>query len=220
MVSVAIHSLSWPNADRQLAEGQASVFKHFGLPIKQHIARVDHGEWIDFVLKEAKEDTVIVVDNDCVPLNKKAVDEAIDWVTRNESFLGMAQASSHIDSGKHVFAAPAFLAVNLKAWRKLGMPSSKSNSRSDVAEEVSWQAEEQGLKYKAWYPTYYHHASEIEGLWKLSNYGHYGIGTVFADRVFHLYQGRCALNVKLYTEVCEQIVNNTFSTENYQSCIA
>ena len=218
-VKAEIHSLSWPSSDTRLRTEQAAVFQHFQLPIKQHQLKADHSSWMDAVLQQTQADVVLFVDNDCVPLSQEAVMEAISWAQRNDSFLGLAQATNHINNGIHVFAAPAFLAIARSAWQKLGCPSCRPTSRGDVAEELSWQAEAQGMIYKAWYPSHFHHPSR-EGLWRLGNYGTYGIGSVFADRVFHLYQGRFADNVDLFVQVCTSIRNGSFSTEGYRSCIS
>lgn len=214
-----IHSLSWPSADTRLRTAQHAVFQHFQLPLKQHLLKADHSRWMDAVLQQSQADVVLFVDNDCVPLSREAVMEAIGWAGRNNSFLGLAQATNHINNGIHVFAAPAFLAIARSAWVRLGRPSCRPTARGDVAEELSWQAEEQGLTYKAWYPSHFHHPSR-EGLWRLGNYGSYGIGSVFAERVFHLYQGRFADNVDLFVQVCSSIRNGNFSTEGYRACIS
>ncbi len=174
---------------------------------------------MDAVLKQSSADVVLFVDNDCVPLSRSAPIEAIRWAAQHRSFLGLAQASNHINNGVHVFAAPAFLAIARSAWMQLGQPSCRPTPRGDAAEELSWRAEEEGLPYKAWYPTHFHHPSR-EGLWRMGNYGTYGIGSVFAERVFHLYQGRFADNVDLFVRVCSSIRNGSFSTEGYRSCIS
>jgi hypothetical protein len=87
------------------------------------------------------------------------------------------------------------------------------NSRSDVAEEVSYVAEDYMVPYKALYPTHFE-CEPIEGVWRLSNYGYYGIGTVFANCVYHLYQGRYKQNADLFKKRCDEIVAGTFSTND------
>ena len=214
-----IHSLNWPGSDPRLADEQKGVFSHFKLPLTQHHRKLDHGFWMDAVLKQSSADVVLFVDNDCVPLSRSAPIEAIRWAAQHRSFLGLAQASNHINNGVHVFAAPAFLAIARSAWMQLGQPSCRPTPRGDAAEELSWRADEEGLPYKAWYPTHFHHPSR-EGLWRMGNYGTYGIGSVFAERVFHLYQGRFADNVDLFVQVCSSIRNGSFSTAGYRSCIS
>ena len=100
-VKAEIHSLNWPDADKRIPEQQAAVFQHFQLPIKQHRMRADHSQWMDAVLKNSRADVVLFVDNDCVPLSREAVMEAFSWAQRNESFLGLAQATNHINNGIH-----------------------------------------------------------------------------------------------------------------------
>lgn len=215
-----IHSLNWTDSDPRLANEQKNVFNHFELPVRQHHLKLDHSIWMDAVLKQSKADVVLFVDNDCVPLNRSAPMEAIRWAKKHQSFLGIAQASNHIKKGIHVYAAPAFLAISRSAWMRLGQPSCRRTARSDVAEELSWHAEEKGLNYKAWYPTHFHHHPSHKRLWRLGNYGCYGIGSIFAERVFHLYEGRFRRNVDLFVQVCRDIRNERFNTEGYHSSIS
>lgn len=107
-VKAEIHSLNWPDAEERIPQQQAAVFQHFQLPIRQHRMRADHSQWMDAVLKNSRADVVLFVDNDCVPLSREAVMEAISWAQRNNSFLGLAQAMNHINNGIHVFAAQRF----------------------------------------------------------------------------------------------------------------
>ena len=213
-----IHSLNWPTSSPLLSRSQSNVFNHFDLPLIQHNIQQDHGEWLDAVLSTSHADVILFIDNDCVPIYKEAVVDAITWAAKNNSFLGIAQASNHINNGRHVFAAPAFLAIATNAWRDLGKPSLKANSRGDVAEELSWRAEEKGITYRAWYPSHFSRPAQ-EGIWRLSNYGIYGVGTVFAEKVFHLYQGRLDTNLQLFREACEKICQNKFSTNGMYSCV-
>ena len=137
-----LHSLNWPGSDPRLAKEQKDVFNHFQLPLTQHHKKLDHSSWMDAVLQQSRADVVLFVDNDCIPLTRSAVMEALQWAAKQNSFLGLAQATNHINRGVHVFAAPAFLAIARAAWKQLGQPSCRPTSRSDVAEELSWRAEE------------------------------------------------------------------------------
>jgi len=147
-VKAEIHSLNWPGSDPRLAKEQKGIFKHFQLPLTQHHRKLDHSVWIDAVLRQSKADVVLFVDNDCVPLSRSAPMEAIQWAAEHQSFLGLAQASNHINNGIHVFAAPALLAIARSAWMRLGQPSCRPTPRGDVAEELRWRAEEHGLPSK------------------------------------------------------------------------
>ena len=70
------------------------------------------------------------------------------------------------------------------------------------------------MKYRALMPTYFEKPSS-EGIWPLSNLGYYGIGTVFNDSVYHLYQSRMAENIDMFVKRCEEVISGTFTTNNF-----
>jgi len=210
-MQVQIHSLSWPDSDVRMENAQDLVFQHFGLPLQRHKLKMRHGLWMDEVLRQSKVDVVGFVDNDCIPLNSDIVRYTATYAGQHKTFFGIAQASNHIGTKSHIFAAPAFFFIYRQCWFDLGCPTFAETARSDVAEEVSYVAEEKGLRYRAFYPTHFE-AEPVEGVWRLSNYGFFGIGTVFADSIYHLYQGRFKHNVDRFVKCSEQVVNGTFST--------
>ena len=115
-----IHSLNWPTSNPLLPESQSNVFGHFSIPLIRHNLQLDHGEWLDSVLSTSPADVILFIDNDCVPINKEVVIDAITWAAKCNSFLGIAQASNHINNGTHIFAAAAFLAagfVYTEGWQ-------------------------------------------------------------------------------------------------------
>lgn len=217
-LNAEIYSLSWPNADTRLFAWQRKVFDRFQLPIHQQLTKIPHGEWMDSIMAQSAADVVMFLDNDCIPLSRSAVLAAIAYAATHSSFVGLAQASNHLGSGSHIYAAPPLLAISSEVWQKLGRPSFKETPRSDVAEELSWRAEEQKIGYRAIYPTHYT-KNPSTGPWKLGNYGHYGIGTVFGSTAFHLYQGRLASNVELFIQACQHVCNDTFSTAGMISSV-
>jgi hypothetical protein len=77
-------------------------------------------------------------------------------------------------------------------------------------------AEDKGIKYRALMPTYFEKPSS-EGIWPLSNLGYYGIGTVFDNSIYHLYQSRMAENIETFVKRCDQVISSTFNTENFTS---
>lgn len=214
-----LHSLSWPDADPRMEEAQARVFRHFTLPVNRHKRRAHHGPWMDEVLRVTNADVIGFFDNDCIPLRPAVVQQTVRYVLRHKTFFGLAQASNHIGTKAHVFAAPAFFVIPKQVWLDLGSPSFAQTPRSDVAEEVSYIAEEKGLRYRAYFPTHFD-AEPTEGVWRLGNYGFYGVGTVFGDAVYHLYEGRKKQNVDLFVRRCEEVVNGTFTTQGMHRSLA
>jgi hypothetical protein len=212
-----IHSLHWNNVDQRLVQAQKTVLDKFGLSINYTKGNYPHGAWMDHVCRNSDADVLVFFDADCVPLDREIVDESIAYAIKNDSFVGLAQASNHIPPFSHVFAAPSFFVITRSCYEKLGSPSFSETRRSDVAQELSYIAEEKRKRYRCLYPTKFD-GVPVEGVWRLSNYGLYGIGTLFANRVYHLYQGRFNHNVDLFCRRCEQIVQGNFDvTEMHDS---
>ena len=70
------------------------------------------------------------------------------------------------------------------------------------------------MKYRALMPTYFEKPSS-EGLWPLSNLGYYGIGTVFDNTIYHLYQSRMAENIEMFVKRCDEVINGRFTTTSF-----
>lgn len=212
MLTVSVHTLYWPNTEGAIVKAHSDVMKHLGIDVCYTIEQRDHGQWMDAVMDNVDSDIVCFFDIDCVPTNMKVFDEAVAWVDKNKSFLGIAQASNHIKPCSHIFAAPAFLMIWRDAWKKLQKPTFAAVPWGDVAENVSYAAEMAGLRYKTLMPTHYYKRPENER-WYLHSYGEYGIGTHFEGGIFHLYQGRLPQNQKLFKKVCKSIIDGSFNTD-------
>lgn len=86
--------------------------------------------------------------------------------------------------------------------------------RSDVAEEVSFRAEKLGIRYRTLYPTCFE-LDPVEGVWALGSYGFYGIGTVFDNSVYHLFQSRFSQNVELFVRRCDEVIQGAFDSSEF-----
>ena len=213
-MKIEYHSLHWDNVDQEMLHAHKRVMQHFAIPMNYHnLNGANHGLWMEWVLKESKSDVVIFFEPDCIPLNNKFLDY-VRYAGKNKSFVGIAQVSNHIPPKSHIYAAPGFYCISKEAYNLLGQPSFTETRRSDTAEEISYMAEEKGLRYRALMPTYFYKEPE-EGLWPLSNLGYYGIGTVFDNSVFHLYQSRMAQNIELFVSVCGQVTEDLFDLSNF-----
>ena len=198
-----IHVLAWDNVDQRIIDAQKSVLDHFKIDYTLHRENVDHGQWMNSVMESSTDEVVGFLDVDCVPLNSQIVPAAKTYCVKNKSFIGIAQTSNHIPPAAHIYAAPAFFFINRQAWLDLDKPTFAATPSSDVAENVSYAAEERGLPYRALYPV-----KCAEPLWRLGNYGMYGIGTEFIGGIYHLYQSRMSENMKMFERVCEEVVSN------------
>jgi hypothetical protein len=212
MLTVSINTLYWPNSDTKIVKAHCEVMEHLGLEVNYTVDQRDHGQWMDAVMEHIDADIICFLDIDCVPTNRKVFDDAVEWVDKHTSFLGIAQVSNHIKPCSHIYAAPAFLMVHKDVWQHLHKPTFKALPWGDVAENFSYSAEMAGVKYKTLMPTHYYKRPEGER-WFLHSYGEYGIGTHFEGGIFHLYQGRLPQNQLLFKRVCRDIIKGTFTTD-------
>jgi hypothetical protein len=211
-VKVSLNTLYFPNSNPKFIDATKSVHKHFNLKVNYWEMSARHGAWMDHVINNTDSEVVGFLDIDCVPLTDTAINEIIVFVAKNKSIAGCAQASNHLPPMTHIFIAPCCFFVWKPLHTALGNISFSETTRSDVCEELCYVAEENGVRMKALYPTHFEREAE-EGVWRLHNYGLYGVGTVFANKFYHLYQSRFQSNVDLFIERCKQIVDGTFTTE-------
>jgi len=216
-MKISVHTLDY-QADSRIIEAQKKVMAKFEIPVSYTFAQMPHGAWMDAVCTQLDSDVFVFFDSDCVPLDREIVNDSINYAITYDSFIGPAQASNHIAPCSHIFAAPAFFAITKSCYKELGVSFSE-NLRSDVGQELSYAAESRGKKYRTLYPTKYDGIPAGGHPWRLSNYGYYGIGTLFANRIYHLYEGRLNRNVELFVKRCDQIVNGKFETENMKDSL-
>jgi len=213
-MNVEIHTLAWPNTHVDMLKSHSDVCRHLGLEVGYSIQQTPHGQWMDNILANSASDVVGFLDIDCVPTNRKVVDDAIAWAAENKSFVGIAQVSNHIPPRSHIFASPAFFFIWRKTWKAMQRPTFSETPNSDVAENVSYAAEMSGIRYKTLYPTHWT-AEPVEGhAWRLHTYGLYGVGTHFEEGVYHLFQGRIERNLQMFVNRCDDIIKGKFSTEH------
>ena len=217
-MKVEIHSLYWDNAE-YLVDSHKKVMNHFNIPVNYHnINGLRHGIWLDDVMSSEDCDIVGFIEPDCIPLNDKIIKTCIEYVTTTKTMIGTAQCSNHIAPFNHIFVAPSFMFIDRQTWINLGRPSFKETPRGDVAEEISWKMDENKMTYRTLYPKWFEKIPP-EGIWNLSNYGYFGIGTVFVNSVYHLFQGRTQENQELFNKRCEEVVSGNFSTSGFTSSI-
>lgn len=205
--------------DQKIVDSHKKVMRHFGIEVMYHAKNQSHFDWMDEITHISKADIIGFIDIDCVPINPLVVDMFIKYAATNNSFIGPAQVSNHIAPATHIFAAPSFLFISTDCYERLGRPSFSYNYRSDAAEEISHVAESMCMNFKTIYPTKFEEISQA-GIWRLGSYGCYGIGTVYDDLIYHLYESRICLphNITRFQNRCDQIIDSSFSSEDFYSC--
>lgn len=138
------------------------------------------------MLKDKGHDAIMFLDIDCVPLNDCAIDYMFQQAYTGK-VIGDAQRSNHIDNGQHIFAAPHNVTFTISDYEKLGKPSFMPNYRGDVAEELTFAAEEGNIPVEIIMPIRFDAPpirmaweTNTEPFWRLADgMPHYGVGTTF-----------------------------------------
>lgn len=198
-----IVSLYWSNISPKIVTNQKKVFGKFGFSVEHfNLDGVRHATFINSQLSDADQQTTILfVDIDCVPLNKRIVESAFEHAESGALF-GVAQVSNHLDP-RHRFAAPCFLAISKLTWEALGQPGADTNQQSDVAQEFTRAAEVKGVSIVLQEPQF----CLISKYRYLDSYP-YGIGTFFNGGVFHLYESRRPLYEPLFHQTIQYVLDD------------
>lgn len=215
MQDVEFHSLHWDNFSKEMLLSHQKVMHHFNIDVKYHNENVKHGKWLDSIFANATKPIIAVIEPDLIPLNLDIVTTAINYVKQYDSFLGTAQSSNHIYPGSHIFASPAFFFMSNDCYMRMGKPSFVGKKhRYDVCENVSYTAEKLGIRFRTLLPTHFEKIPR-EGAWSLASFGNYGIGTVFDNSVYHLFQSRLSENIELFIRRCDEVIKGRFSTNGF-----
>lgn len=156
-------------------------------------------------------DNVLILDIDCIPLNKSALlkvfREASDGV-----LIGNVQRSHYIQNNEHLFVGSSCMCLSRDTLERLGKPSMQPTKRGDIGEELTYQAEEKNIPVKMFYPHSYEASPYGAESWALKgDLPHYGIGTTFGDelpRFYHLFESRTNLNVDRFVAKCQEVLNS------------
>lgn len=219
MTKISSVSLYGSNINPRMVDASAKVLKKFDIPITYVKADMVHGEFINQVCNSLDADIYFFIDVDCVPTCRSIYDETLNYVIKHNTFIGNAHLANHIPPARHVYAGVTFYMITKDCYNKMGRPSFAPTHRSDTSEEISYVAEEMGIKYKAYYPTKFD-AIPIYGVpWRMGNYGHYGMGTLYANKIYHLFESRTNLFTDMYLKRCDEILHDRFDTSRMYDCL-
>jgi len=216
-LKVSINTFYYPNTNKDFVNAHKSVMNHFGIKVNYYEQEIHHAQFMQDVLKSSDADVVGFLDIDCIPLTNTSVNEVIKFVAKNKSIAGNVQATNHLNPMSHLFIAPSCFFIWKPLYEALGSPTFFPTNHTDVAQYVCLVAEQNGVRMKALYPTHFEDEPE-EGVWRLHNYGLYGVGTVFDGKFYHLYQSRFQKNVDRFIARCNQVVEGTFNTDGMFNC--
>lgn len=206
----AIFTYYQSNIAEEVVAAQREVVNRFRPSDVDYVmlqSEAGHAEAIDWFLADSRYDHYVLLDIDAIPLTSMIIPYLLSRAAAG-TVIGNIQRSNHIDNGRHVFAAPSFMALSKNIWWGLGRPSFCATARGDVAEEVSFRAEAMGVPLEMLRPL----RSLGEPMWALDgdDQPRYGIGTFFGldgfEISYHNYQIRDPQSQQLFLDVCKAVL--------------
>lgn len=212
-MKIKINTLCHNNTNLELILNHKRVMNNFDLNVNYTQENVHHGAWINRVLQsDTITDIFVFIDIDCIPLKREYFDEAIQYA-QNGYLVGNAQVTNCIKEKHDLFCAPSFLIISKEYYEKIGKPSAVNNHRSDIAQEFTRAAVDKELRLKMYFPTSFQ-SIPTGGIWRLSGYGYYGIGTIFDEKFYHLFQSRYKQNVNLFNHTAKCVMDSSLNMIN------
>lgn len=188
------------NISRAVVAAQRRVLKRFVPPnfaIEQVLTTETHERALNRFMDTTPYRAVMVLDIDAVPIREGAVDRLMSMADAGQ-VAGAAQRASHVANGGHLYAGPFCMAVTQETYNRLGRPRFDPTPRGDVAEELTYAAEERGVPVDLLWPT----ASE-DHIWPLTDEISFGHGTVYADDFWHAFEIRKRHHQEKFVRRCE-----------------
>lgn len=204
MARAVVVSFYMPNISRRVVAAQRRVLKRFvpsDVAIEQVMTWKKHEHAINDFISNTPYGVVVVLDIDCIPIDGGAVDRLIADAEKG-LLVGAAQRANHIDNGGHLYAAPCCLAISIETYRRLGKPLFDSTKRGDVAEELTYAAEERGVPVKLLWPT-----SSEDHVWQLTETVTYGHGTIYERAFWHAFQIRFREHQDNFVRRCQEFLS-------------
>jgi len=220
-----IATIFMKNIDPVILENQKKVLEKFNKSNIAHypvLTDAPPGYTMDKLidmLEERGHDAIMFLDIDALPLNDKALDYLFEQAYAGK-VIGSAQRSNHIQNNQHIFAAPHNITFTVATYRKIGNPSFNPNHRGDVAEEITFKAEENNVPVEIIMPLRYDappirmdwEPKDSPPYWDLADgMPKYGIGTTFGtegnEMFWHMYQSFYPGQKERFIKKCEDILN-------------
>lgn len=203
-MKVSYHCLASSNLNENFRKNHSKVMNHFGIDMNYDTRILHHGIWMDQVMESSKSDIVFFMDCDCIPLNREIIDLSVQ-MCENGYLVGNAQVSNHLKAKHMYFCAPSFMAISREYYEKIGKPSAINNHFSDVAQEFTREANKREMRTKMFFPDSFQEVPN-GGIWRMAGYGYYGIGTIFHNSIYHLFQSSVGKNEHLFSNACDLVV--------------
>ena len=189
--------------------------KFFPLLSKTHGEQVIHPDAVDYgfnqLFVEEKYDTVLLLDVDCIPLNKYALEYTFEEAEKGK-LVGNVQRGMHLDNDEHNYVAPSAFCLTRQMYEDFGKRTVKPDHvKFDCCGDYTYEAEKRGIEVEMYQPSHFQRRPK-NAIWDLGKgRGEWGIGTTYSNHLgvemfYHLFSAReKTYNVYFY-EKCEEVL--------------
>jgi hypothetical protein len=145
-----------------------------------------HGLFIENLLLNFPDNLVGIIDIDCVLSSQSFLLLCENKVQKSGTIIGLAQSANHLPSRDQIYAAPAFMVINGKAWHALDKPSLVADGQFDTAQRLTHELIQRNMPVDIVMPDCHSNTGPV---WPLADKGTFGIGTFYGEKqAFHLFQ--------------------------------
>jgi Glycosyl transferase family 2 len=171
-----------------------------GFAFEQILTSLSHGAAINEFLASARQDLIVLLDIDCVPLTARALPTLVARAAAG-ALAGCVQRANHIQNGAHLYVGPFCMAFRRRLWEDLGRPSFEPTARGDVGEEFTYRCEAAGRSVDMLWPSFMAAAH-----WDLTDGRQFGPNTEYDGLFLHAFGIRDPANQLGFLQRCRSIV--------------
>lgn len=206
-MKASVYSVYTGNVDSKVLEVQKKVVDHFlpeGWSFDQFLYNPPDNDStaLDQCIGKNKNEIIIFLDIDCIPLNDKALPE-LAIQAKEDVLIGGIQRANHIDNKGHLYVGPFCMAFKVAKYRELGSPSFIYTRRGDRGEELTYLWEAAKLPVTMLWP------SHVElPMWALKTGIMFGLGTTYEDKFYHSFGIRESQMHDRFIQKCNEIIQS------------
>lgn len=174
---------------------------HYTAPFEIKDTRLFHPVSIDNFLRNEEYDNVLLIDVDCIPLDRYIIGDTFRWVEKNDGIFSYWQYANHIPNSKN-YCGVGYMCFSHALYEKLGEPSFVHDDlKYDVGGLMTIKANEMDVDIYCLPVT-----SCVIPRWHLEDKKtFFGIGTTYGYRIYHLYESRIGRE-RMFIDKCNEVI--------------
>ena len=213
---LSLYSAYVDNINPEVLKMQEAVFEHLGLKLQQvtyssgsasYLERHQgHGQKIQSLIEQAPTENMIFFDIDCIPLSRSIIEHLYKPVIESGALIGPIQVANHM-LDRRPYAAPSALGISKSLYRRLGRPHLLPDHNVDVAAILTRKCDLERIPVVLLPIT--HCVEPKDALWEVGK-PEYGLGTTYAEGIYHNFGISKKEGEKLFIEKCRSVIGDSY----------